>query len=150
MKKSHMEYLKLNKNLFLSIIVAIIVSAIAAQILSEQEDYLNSSYTLLADLVVFYFTFGVLFYIDNRKKYLTESGETDSPRLKRDLLKIVTSVGSGEIVYIGMRWYLQYYLLTLNYEPYMASVITQLISAVVYVSIVNLGANLTKLYKDGT
>src|SRR5574338_827461 len=103
MKKSHMEYLKLNKNLFLSIIVAIIVSAIAAQILSEQEDYLNSSYTLLADLVVFYFTFGVLFYIDNRKKYLTESGETDSPRLKRDLLKIVTSVGSGEIVYIGMR-----------------------------------------------
>lgn len=150
MQKRYKEYLKLNKNLFLSIVVAVIVSAITAQLLSEQEDYLNSSYTLLADLVVFYSTFGVLFYFDNRKKYLTESGTVDSPRLRRDLLKIITSVGAGEIVYIGIRWYLQYYFLGINYEPYMASVITHVISAIVYLLIVNLGVNLTKLYKNGT
>jgi hypothetical protein len=149
-QKRYKEYLKLNKNLFLSIVVAVIVSAITAQLLSEQEDYLNSSYTLLADLVVFYSTFGVLFYFDNRKKYLTESGTVDSPRLRRDLLKIITSVGAGEIVYIGIRWYLQYYFLGINYEPYMASVITHVISAIVYLLIVNLGVNLTKLYKNGT
>lgn len=150
MQKRYKEYLKLNKNLFLSIVVAVIVSAITAQLLAEQEDYLNSSYTLLADLVVFYSTFGVLFYFDNRKKYLTESGTVDSPRLRRDLLKIITSVGAGEIVYIGIRWYLQYYFLSINYEPYMASVITHVISAIVYLLIVNLGVNLTKLYKNGT
>lgn len=150
MQKRYKEYLKLNKNLFLSIVVAVIVSAITAQLLAEQEDYLNSSYTLLADLVVFYSTFGVLFYFDNRKKYLTESGTVDSPRLRRDLLKIITSVGAGEIVYIGIRWYLQYYFLGINYEPYMASVITHVISAIVYLLIVNLGVNLTKLYKNGT
>lgn len=149
MQKRYVEYLKLNKNLFLSIVVAVIFSAVTAQLLAEQEDYLNSSYTLLADLVIFYSTFGTLFYVDNRKKYRTESGKIDSPRLRKDLLKIITSVGSGEIVYIAIRWYLQYYLLGINYEPYAASIITHLIAAVIYVSIVNLGVNLTRLYKDG-
>jgi hypothetical protein len=149
-QKKYTEYLKLNKNLFLSIVVAVIISAITAQLLAGQEDYLNSSYTFLADLVVFYSTFGILFYFDNRKKYLTESGKVDSPRLRRDLVKIITSVGAGEIVYIGIRWYLQYYFLGINYEPYMASIITHVISAVVYLFIVNLGVNLTKLYKNGT
>lgn len=86
MRQSYTEYLKLNKNLFLSIIVAITVSAVSAQLLAEQEAYLNSNYTLIVDLVVFYFTFGVLFYIDNRKKYLTASGKIDSSKLRKDLL----------------------------------------------------------------
>lgn len=150
MKQKYKEYFKLNKNLFLSIVVAVIVSALTAQLLADQEAYLNSSYTLVMDLVVFYTTFGVLFYVDNRKKYLTESGKIDSPRLKKDLLKIITSVGAGELVYIAIRWYLQYYLLTIDYEPYLASVVTHAISATVYLVIVNLGVNLTKLYKDGT
>lgn len=150
MKESYKEYVRLNKNLLASIVVAVIVSAITAQLLAGQEDYLNSSYTVIVDLVVFYSTFGVLFYIDNRKKYLTESGKVDSARLKKDLIKIITSVGSGEIVYVAVRWYLQYYLLTINYEPYLASVITHLIAAVIYLFIVNLGVNLTRLFKSGT
>ena len=81
---------------------------------------------------------------------MTESGKVDSPRLRKDLIKIITSVGAGEIVYIGIRWYLQYYFLGINYEPYMASIITHVISAIVYLLIVNLGVNLTKLYKNGT
>lgn len=149
MKKRYSEYVKLNKNLFLSIVVALATSAIVAQLLVEQENYLNSSYTLLVDLIVFYSTFGTLFYVDNRKKYLTEFGKIDSQRLKKDLIKIVTSVGTGEVVYIAVRWYLQYYLLTIHYEPYMASIITHMISAIIYISIVNLGVNLTRLYKDG-
>ncbi|TBR09981.1 MAG: hypothetical protein EPO62_04265 [Candidatus Nitrosotenuis sp.] len=148
MKQSYREYVKLNKNLFLAIVVAVIFSAVAAQLLADQEDYLNSSYTLLVDLVVFYSAFGMLFYVDNRKKYRTDLGQVDSPRLKKDLIKIVTSVGAGEIVYMGVRWYLQYYLLTINYEPYMASLVTHLISATVYLAIVNLGVKLTRLYKD--
>ncbi|QLH09623.1 hypothetical protein [Candidatus Nitrosotenuis sp. DW1] len=148
MKQSYREYIKLNKNLFLAIVAAITISAIAAQLLADQEDYLNSTYTLLADLVVFYSIFGTLFYVDNRKKYRTDLGKVDSSRLKKDLIKIVTSVGAGEIVYMAMRWYLQYYLLTINYEPYAASIITHLISAIIYLAIVNLGVRLTRLYKD--
>jgi len=149
-KRSYSEYIKINKNLFLSTVVAIIFSAIVAQLLADQEDYLNTSYTLLVDLVVFYSLFVTLFYADNRKKYRTDLGKVDSPRLKKDLVKIITSVGAGEIVYMTVRWYLQYYLLTINYEPYEASIITHLISAITYLAIVNLGVKLTKLYKDDT
>lgn len=147
MKQSYRDYMKLNKNLFLSIVVAVAFSAIAAQLLADQEDYLNSSYTLLVDLVVFYSAFGTLFYVDNRKKYRTDLGQVDSSRLKKDLVKIVTSIGAGEIVYMVVRWYLQYYLLTINYEPYAASIITHLISAIIYLAIVNLGVKLTRLYR---
>ncbi len=150
MRRSHREYIHLNKNLFLATAVAVIISAITAQILSDQEAYLNSSYTLLVDLAVFYSAFGMLFYVDNRKKYLTEHGAVASSRLKTDLIKIITSIGAGEIVYMAVRWYLQYYLLTINYEPYAASITTHLISAAVYLAIVNLGVKLTNLYKDDT
>jgi hypothetical protein len=50
------EYLKLNKNLVVSLVVAVIVSATAAQLMAGQEDYANSTYTLLVDYVVFYST----------------------------------------------------------------------------------------------
>ena len=148
MRQSYREYIRLNKNLFLATAIAVIVSAITAQVLADQEDYLNSSYTLLVDLAVFYSAFGMLFYVDNRKKYLTEHGTVASSRLKKDLIKIITSIGAGEIVYMAVRWYLQYYLLTIHYEPYAASVTTHLISAAVYLAIVNLGVKLTNLYRD--
>lgn len=148
MRQSHREYIRLNKNLLLATAMAVIISAITAQLLADQAAYLNSSYTLLADLAVFYSAFGILFYVDNRKKYLTEHGTVASAYLKKDLIKIVTSIGAAEIVYMAVRWYLQYYLLTINYEPYAASIITHVISAIIYLAIVNLGVKLTNLYKD--
>jgi hypothetical protein len=92
--------------------------------------------------------FGVLFYLDNRKKYILQNGETDKSLLKSDLIKIISSLGIGEVVYTITRWSLQYYLLLLNYEPYMASIISQLISTVIYMATLNLTIKLTKLFKD--
>ena len=96
----------------------------------------------------FFSVFGVLFYLDNRKKYILQNGETDKSLLKSDLIKIISSLGIGEVVYTIARWSLQYYLLLLNYEPYMASIISQLISTVIYMATLNLTIKLTKLFKD--
>lgn len=150
MEKKYKEYIKLNKNLILSFIAAITLSAIVAQILAEQEGYINSSYTVMVDFVTFYATFSILFYFDNRKKYHLESGKLDSPRLKKDLIKIISSLGVGEIIYLVARWSLQYYLLEINYEAYMASIIAHLISTVIYFLVVNVGVKIMRLYKDGT
>jgi hypothetical protein len=141
------EYLKLNKNLVVSLVVAVIVSATAAQLMAGQEDYANSTYTLLVDYVVFYSTFTTLFYLDNRKKYRLEDSRLDRAQLKKDLTKIVTSMGAGEIVYFAMRWYFHYYLLTLGHEPFIASIIAHIVSTVGYLIVVNLGVKLTRLYK---
>lgn len=148
MGNHHKEYFKLNKNILLGFFASVTISAIVAQVLSVQAKYLNSSATLAVDLSVYYATFSGLFYIDNRKKYLLESGKLDKSRLKTDLIKIITSLGSGEIIYSICRWIIQYYLLTSNYEAYVSSALAQSISFMVYMICVNLIARSVRLYKD--
>ena len=140
--------MKLNKNILIAFAASIVISAIAADFFANQEDYLNSTFTLIVDYAVFFSVFGGLFYFDNRKKYILENGETDKSLLKSDLIKIISSLGIGEVVYTIVRWSLQYYILLLNYEPYMASIISQLISTVIYMITLNLTVKLTKLFKD--
>ena len=110
MKQKYQEYLKLNKNVLLGFLGSIIISAIAADYFADQADYLNSSFTLIIDYVVFFSIFGGLFYLDNRKKYVLENGQRDNTLLKSDLIKIISSLGIGEVVYTIVRWSLQYYL----------------------------------------
>ena len=148
MKQQYKEYIKLNKNILLGFIASIIISAIAAQIFSNQANYLNATLTLVVDYVVYFSTFGGLFYFDNKKKYILESGETDKSALKKDLIKIISSLGIGEIVYTIFRWFLQYYFLTIGYNAYLASIVSQSTSTVIYMIVVNLSVKLMRLYKN--
>jgi len=142
------EYLKLNKNILIAFAASIIVSAVIAQLLSEQTDYLNATYTTIADYVVYFSVFSFLFYLGNRKKYILESGKTDTVKLKHDLKKLITSLGIAEIIYTIARGLLQYYFLTVHYDPYMASIISQSISTVIYMVVLNFTVKITRLYKD--
>ena len=135
----------LNKNLLIAITTSIIISAIVANLLSEQADYLNSTYTLLVDYLIYFSVFGSLYYLDNRKKYLRES---DKSKLKHDLIKIITSLGIAEVVYTIVRWFLHYYFLTINYDAYLASIISQTISMIICLIVINLSVKMTRLYKD--
>ena len=150
MKQQYKEYLKLNKNILLGFCASIIISAIVAQYLSNQQNYVNATLTLVVDYVVYFSTFGALFYIDNRKKYLLKSGQIDKSSLKSDLIKIVSSLGIGEVIYTICRWSLQYYLLTNYYHAYLASLIAQSISTCIYMVTVNMSVKLMRLYKDDT
>ena len=142
------EYLRLNKNLIIAFLSSLSVSAFVAQQLSLQAKYLNSSATLAVDLSVYYAAFSGLFYVDNRRKYLLESGKLDSSRLKTDLVKLVTSLGSSEIVYGVCRWLVQYYMLSSHYEAYLASAVAQSASFLVYLASVNLIARSMRLYRE--
>ena len=142
------QYLKLNKNVLIALAASIVTSALIAQALSDQPDYLNTTYTTVADYAVYFSVFSCMFYIDNRKKYRLESGRTDTARLRRDLKKLITSLGIAEIIYTVLRWVLQYYLLTAQYDPYMASIVSQGISTVIYMAVLNLTVKATRLYKQ--
>ncbi|MGI0082552.1 MAG: hypothetical protein ACREAF_01615 [Nitrosopumilaceae archaeon] len=150
MKQQYKEYLKLNKNILLGFAASIVISAIAAQLFSEQTAYLNATFTLVVDYLVYFSTFGGLYYIDNRKKYILKPRETDRTALKKDLIKIISSLGIGEVVYTIVRWFLQYYLLTQGYDAYLASLGAQSLSTVVYIVVVNFSVKVTRLYKDGS
>jgi thiamine transporter ThiT len=143
------EYLKLNKNVLIAFAASITISAVIAQILSDQADYLNTTYTTIADYVIYFSVFSGLFYLDNRKKYRLDSGKTDVAKLKDDLKKLITSLGIAEVVYTVIRWVLQYYFLTINYDPYLASIASQGMSTIIYMIVLNLTVKITRLYKDG-
>jgi len=149
MLEKYQKYFMLNKNLLIAITTSIIISAIVAHVLSEQANYLNTTYTLLVDYVVYFSVFGGLYYLDNRKKYLLESSPTDKSKLKHDLIKLITSLGIAEVVYTIARWFLQYYFLTINYDAYLASIISQTISMIICLIVINLSVKMTRLYKDG-
>jgi len=150
MKQQYKEYLKLNKNILLGFLASIVVSAIIAQMFSNQQNYVNATITLGTDYLVYFSTFGMLFYFDNKKKYILDTGEVDKASLRRDLIKVILSLGIGEIIYTICRWTLQYYLLTNSYQPYIASLTSQSVSTVIYMITVNLSVKFTRLYKDGS
>ena len=145
MLEKYQKYFMLNKNLLIAIITSIIISAIVANLLSDQADYLNSTYTLLVDYVIYFSVFGGLYYLDNKKKYLLES---DKSKLKHDLIKIITSLGIAEVIYTIVRWSLHYYFLTINYDAYLASIVSQTISMIICLIVINLSVKMTRLYKD--
>ena len=147
MKDIYKQYLKLNRNIFIAFAVDFVVSAIVAQMLIEQEHYLNSTITLLADHGTFLSILGFLLYLDNRNKYRLDSG-TNWPLLKKDLVKIIASLGIAEIIYTIVRWGFQYYFLTVAYEPYLASIIGQIIAVSIYMVIINFLVKITKWYKN--
>ena len=89
------------------------------------------------------------FISDNRKKYRLESGGTDTVNLKRDLKKLISSLGIAEIIYTVVRWALHHYFLTINYDPYFASIVSQGISTIIYMIVLNFTVKISRLYKDG-
>ena len=142
------EYIRLNRNILIAFATSLVISAVIAQLLYEQEDYLNAAYTAAADYAIYFSVFSLLFYLDNRRRYLDADGGTDSVRLKRDLKKLITSLGIAEIIYTIARWMIQYYILTINYDPYLASIISHGTSTAIYMAVINIGMVATRLYKD--
>ncbi|HEU04895.1 MAG TPA: hypothetical protein ENH95_07295 [Nitrosopumilus sp.] len=147
-KRKYKEYLKLNRNVFIAFAADIIVSATVAQLLADQQDYLNTTFTLMADYATFFSVLGFLLYRDNRKKYKLDSGETNWSLLKTDMVKMISSLGIAEVVYTVVRWLSQYYFLTIEYDPYLASIVGQIISIAVYTATLNISIKISKLYKD--
>ena len=148
MEDVYKKYLKLNRNIFIAFAVDFIVSAIVAQTLIEQEHYLNATITILADHGTFLSILGFLLYLDNRNKYRLDSGKTNWSLLKIDLVKIIASLGVAEIIYTIVRWGFHFYFLTVDYEPYLASIIGQAIAVAIYLVIINFLVKITKWYKD--
>ena len=143
------EYLKLNKNILIAFAASIIISAIIAEILSDQPDYLNTTYTTIADYVIYFSVFTGLFFLNNQKNYDDGSGKRDTKKLKSDLKKLFTSLGIAEIIYAVIRWILQFYFLQTGFDAFAASTVSQGISTIIYLAVVNLIVKITRLYEDG-
>ncbi|HJJ22352.1 MAG TPA: hypothetical protein OQH54_01355 [Nitrosopumilus sp.] len=69
-----------------------------------------------------------------------------SSLIKRELLALVSSFGVGEIIYLGVRWPTLYYFLEIGIEPYLASLISEIISTALYMTTVTVFLRKTKTF----
>ena len=140
--KLNQQLLRLNRNLLLCCLVSALISAFVAQMLAEEESYLNTTITILSGYAVFFGFFGCLFYLDNKKRY-----QAMRPKLiRKELIKLASSFGIAEIVYLGIRWSMMFYFLEIELEPFAASLVSEAIATLFYLTVVSAVLKATKVY----
>ena len=123
-------------------IISALLSAVVAQLLSNYENYTITTFTIIIGYVIYFGVFSSLFYLDNKKRYKTMK----SGLIKRELFAMISSFGVGEIVYLIVRWPTLYYFLEIGIEPYLASLISEIISTACYMITVTIFLRKTKTF----
>jgi len=140
--KLNKQLFQINRNFAICFIVTAVVSATAAHLLSGYENYLNTTATVVVGYVTFFGIFSILFYLDNKTHYK----QMEASSVKKELVKIVSSFGIGEVMYVTVRWATLYYFLEINVESFLASLISSVIAAVVNMAVVSILLRKTKTF----
>ena len=83
--------------------------------------------------------FVILFYIDNRYKYVDPfTGKKDSKRVKKDIKKLFTAFSISEVAYSLTKISFHYQFLLLGAQPYQASMLSSLTASAISFVLINL------------
>ncbi len=126
--KLNQQLLQINRNFVICFIASASLSAVAAQMLYEYDSYVNTTVTIAIGYMIYFGIFSCLFYLDNKKRYK----QMRKSLIKKEILSIISSFGLGEIVYLGIRWPSLYYFLEIQMEPFVASIISEIIATACY------------------
>ena len=150
MNKSQLkDYLLFNKNILIGFAGAFLTGAgISQAIAGLTSPLVNSLVSIITETSVFFAIFGVLFYFDNKDKFVDEQGKKrEFARVKWVLLKLVSTLSIAEIEYNTVKPAIHFWLLTLDYPPFVASTIASLITIIGYLAVADSMAYLTRLFK---
>lgn len=134
--------LQINRNFVVCSIVSASLSAIIAQLLSGLENHLTTTVTIAAGYVIYFAIFSYLFYLDNKNRYR----QMRTSLIRKELFNIISSFGVGEIIFLVIRWPTFYYFLEADIEPYIASLISEIIATACYMMTVTLFLRKTKTF----
>ncbi|HEU4447738.1 MAG TPA: hypothetical protein VFR94_23900 [Nitrososphaeraceae archaeon] len=148
-KSSLKEYLLFNKNILIGFVGAFLTGATISQAIAGfTSPLVNSLISIIAELGVFISIFGVLFYFDNKDKFIDEKGKRrESGKVKWVLIKLASTLSVAEIEYNTVKPAIHFWLLTLDYQPFIASTIASVIAIVGYLAVADSMAYLTRLFK---
>ena len=109
----------------------------------------NSIVALVSEYGVYIPLFGILFYGDNRFRYINPlTGKKDFKTIKTDIKKLLTAFSISEVAYSLSKISLTYQFLQLGVLPYQASMLGSLAaSAVSFVLINFMITRVVKLFK---
>jgi heme/copper-type cytochrome/quinol oxidase subunit 2 len=150
------KYLLFNRNILIGFVCALLSGAATSQIIATRFTLaLNSIITLITEDIVFYTVFGILFYVDNKRennftkqqKHNSTISHKTFEDIKWIIIKLVSTMSIAEIEYNIVKPYVQYLLLTQGLEPFIASVVASLVGIAGFITVADLMAHYTKLFR---
>ena len=102
---------------------------------------------MTADFAIFNLIFIILFYLEKKQRYLKSDGTKDNQQLRQDSIKLVTTLGLSEIVYLFTKFvstYLFFEFSQINSSE--ISIITTVIGWILYAT-ANIMIKKTKFFK---
>lgn len=144
------EYLLFNRNILIGFVGAFLIGAGTSQALAKfTTPLVNSLISIAVETSIFLTLFGILFYIDNKGKFVDEKGQRkESAKARWVLLKLASTLSVAEIEYNIAKPSIHFWLLTLHYQPFVASIIASLISIIGYIAVADFMAYFTRLFKQ--
>jgi hypothetical protein len=145
------DYILLNKNILLSGVFAFFGGALFTQQYAQYDNnnLSNSIVTLSVEYAIYIPIFALLFYMDNRNRYVEPlTGRKDRKRIKSDIKKLIAAFSVSELIFSFSKIAIHYELLqTSMVEPYQASMIGSLTAWAIFLVSINLSVKAVKLFK---
>jgi hypothetical protein len=142
-------YLLFNKNLIISGIFAFFAGAIFTQFYSEYDlnNLRNSFITLIIEYGIYIPLFAMLYYIDNKDKYIDKlTRKKNYSLIKQDIKKLFTAFSISEIIFSISKIFIHYELLQLSFEPYKASMVGSICAWIIFFVVINYSIKAVKLF----
>ena len=143
-------FIHLNRNIIIAGIAALVVGVFFTELYAEynKNNLLNSIVTLIVEYAVYIPIFAILYYLDNRGKYIDElTGKKNYANIKSDLIKLFTIFSISEVIYSFAKVSIHFQLMQISFEPYQATMIASTAAWLIFLVIINLGAKFVKLFK---
>lgn len=139
-----------NRNLIIAGAGAFFASAYVSQLYAQygSSDIANSTLALLVEYGIYIPVFAILYYLDNRSKYVDPAtGRRDSRRAIQDIKKLFAAFSVSEVIYSITKVLMQYWLLQAGTQPYEASMASSLTAWGVFFISINSMAKLVRLFR---
>ena len=145
------DYILLNKNILVSGVFAFFGGALFTQLYAQYDNnnLSNSIVTLSVEYAIYIPLFALLFYMDNRNRYVDPlTGKKDKKRIKNDIKKLIAAFSLSELIFSFSKIAIHYELLqTSIVEPFQASMIGSLTAWAIFLVSINLSVKAVKLFR---
>ena len=142
-------YILFNRNILIGFTAAFLTGAAISQTIAKITSPLfNSLISIVVETGIFFVIFGILFYFDNKDKFVDEQGKRmEFAKVKWVLLKLASTLSIAELEYNTVKPAIHFWLLSFDYQPFIASTIASFISIIGYLVVADSMAYLTRLFK---
>ena len=146
------DYLLFNRNIVIGFVGAFLTGAGTSQVIAKfTTPFVNSLISITVETTIFFTIFGILFYNDNKDKFVNEQGNRRiSTKVKLTILKLASILSIAEIEYNIVKPIIHFWFLNMDYQPFIASTIASLIAIIGYIIVADSMAYLTRLFKKPT